>query len=74
MKIAALMSRSCRVRQDGHSHVRVLMLSSESRCPHAEQVFELGYHLSIATRRRPALAALYSTMRRKATQPQSEMD
>jgi beta-N-acetylhexosaminidase len=42
MFFAALMSRSCRVPQDGHCHVRVLMLSSASKCPHAEQVFELG--------------------------------
>jgi hypothetical protein len=54
MFLAALMSRSFRVPQDGHCQVLVLRLSSASRYPHAEQVFELGYHLSITTRRRPA--------------------
>ena len=38
MFFAALMSRSCRVRQDGHVQCRVDRLSSASRCPHAEQV------------------------------------
>jgi hypothetical protein len=50
MFFAALTSRSCRVPQDGHGHVRVLRFSSVSRCPHAEQVFELGYHRSITIR------------------------
>src|SRR5207244_1281396 len=73
MFFAALTSRSCRVPQDGHCHVLVDRLSTASKCPHVEQVFELGYHRSITTRCRPALAALYSTMRRKAPQPQSEI-
>src|SRR5690349_6965391 len=73
MFFAALMSRSCRVPQDGHCHVLVLRLSSASRYPHAEQVFELGYHRSITIRCLPALAALYESMRRKVPQPQSEM-
>ena len=73
MFFAALMSRSCRVPQDGHCHVRVLRDSSASKCPHELHVLELGYHLSITIRCRPALAALYSTMRRKAPQPQGQM-
>ena len=39
---AALISRSCRVPQDGHCHARVLSGSSASRCPQAEQVLLLG--------------------------------
>ena len=49
MFLAALMSRSCRVPQDGHCQVLVLRLSSASTYRHAEQVFELGYHRSITT-------------------------
>src|SRR2546423_14315589 len=73
MFFAALMSRSCRVPQDGHCHVLVLRLSSASRCPHAEQVFELGYHRSITIRCRPARAVLYPSMRRKVPQPQAAL-
>jgi hypothetical protein len=43
MFFAALMSRSCRMPQDGHCHVRVLRLSSASKCPHSEQVLDEGY-------------------------------
>ncbi len=43
MFFAALTSRSCRVPQDGHVQCRVDRLSSASRCPHAEQVFDEGY-------------------------------
>ena len=67
MFFAALMSRSCRVPQDGHCHVRIFKLSSVRRNPHVEQVFELGYHRSITIRCRPALAALYSSMRRMSS-------
>ena len=73
MFLAALTSRSCRVPQDGHCHVRVLSERSASRCPHAEHVLELGYQRPVTIRCRPAVAALYSTMRRKVPQPQSEM-
>ena len=38
-----------RAAADGRCHVRALRLSSASRCPHAEQVFELGYQRSTAT-------------------------
>lgn len=37
--MAALMSRSCRMPQDGHVQCRVERLSSASRCPHAEHVY-----------------------------------
>src|SRR5437660_12300642 len=73
MFFAALMSRSCRVPQDGHCHVLVDRLNTASKCPHELHVLELGYHLSITIRCRPALDALYSNMRRKAPQPQSEL-
>src|SRR5205823_14156650 len=63
----------CRVPQDRHCHVLVDRISTASKCPHELHVLELGYHLSITIRCRPALDALYSTMRRKAPQPQSEM-
>jgi hypothetical protein len=58
MFFAALMSRSCRVPQDGHVQCRVFRLSSASRCPHAEQVFEDGYQRLGATTVRPQRAAL----------------
>ena len=73
MFFAALMSRSCRVRQHGHSHVRVFKLSSASRCPHAEQVLLEGYQRSITIRCRPALAVLYASICRKVPHPQSAM-
>src|SRR3712207_7312980 len=40
--LAALRSRSCRAPQAGHCHVLTLKARSASRCPHAEQVLELG--------------------------------
>jgi len=73
MFLAALMSRSCRVPQDGHCHVRVFSESSASRCPHELHVLELGYQRPITITCRPALAALYSTMTRKVPHPQSEI-
>ena len=73
MFFAALMSRSWRVRQDGHVQYLVFKLSSASRCPHAEHVFELGYQRPITIRCRPALAALYASIWRKVPHPQSEM-
>ena len=48
-------------------------LSSASRYPHAEQVFELGYHLSSTTSSRPARWHLYSSWRRNSPHPQSEI-
>jgi hypothetical protein len=42
MFLAALISRSCRVRQPGQVQCRVLKESSASRYPHAEQVFDDG--------------------------------
>ena len=71
---AALMSRSCRVRQDGHDQCLVFKLRSESRYPHAEQVLLEGYQRSITIRRRPCLAALYSSWRRNSPQPASWID
>ena len=50
---AALISRSCRARQDGHVQCLVERLSSASRCPHAEQVLDDGYQRSITTSWRP---------------------
>ena len=73
MFFAALMSRSCRAPQDGHCHVRVLRLRSASRCPHAEQVFELGYQRSTAMTVRPWRWALYSSMDRNSAQPVQEI-
>ena len=73
MFFAALMSRSCRVPQDGHCHVRVERLSSASRCPQALQVLLEGYQRPVTIRCRPALAALYPIMRRKVPHPQSQM-
>src|SRR5690348_7769030 len=73
MFFAAFTSLLCRVRQDGHCHVRVLRLRDGSRCPQAEQVLELGYQRSITIRWRPAFAALYSSCRRNSPQPQSEI-
>ena len=67
------MSRSCRDRHDGHVQCLVDRLSSASRCPHAEHVFELGYQRSIATSSRPARSHLYVSRRRNSPQPQSEM-
>ena len=69
----ALTSRSCRVRQDGHVQCLVVKLGSASRCPHAEQVLELGYQRPVTIRCRPALAALYSSIWRKVPHPQSQM-
>jgi hypothetical protein len=66
MFFAALWSRSCRVPQDGHCHVRVFKLRSARRYPHAEHVLDDGYHRSTVITRRPYLAALYSIMTRKA--------
>ena len=71
--MAAFSSRSCRVPQAGHVQWRVPRLKPVRRCPHAEQVFELGYQRSITIRRRPALAVLYSNRRRKVPHPESEM-
>jgi hypothetical protein len=65
MFFAALWSRSCRVPQDGHCHVRVFKLRLARRCPHAEHVFDDGYHRPITITRRPYLAALYAVMARK---------
>src|SRR5207237_3089723 len=59
MFFAALMSRSCRVPQDGHRHCLVDRLRSVSRCPHAEQVLLEGYQRSMTTRRRPYRSHLY---------------
>ena len=73
MFLAALMSRSCRVPQDGHCQVLVLRLSSASRYRHAERVFELGYHRSITTSCRLYRSHLYSSWRRNSPQPQSEI-
>ena len=73
MFFAALMSRSCRVPQDGHVQCLVVKLSSASRCPHAEHVLELGYQRPITIRCRPALAVLYSIIWRKVPHPQSQM-
>src|SRR6185437_1416917 len=53
MFLAALISRSCRDRQDGHVQCLIDRLSSVSRCPHAEHVLELGYQRSITTSSRP---------------------
>jgi hypothetical protein len=50
MFFAALMSRSCRVPQDGQLQFLVDRLRSASRCPHAEQVLLEGYQRSITTR------------------------
>ena len=73
MFFAALISRSCRVPQDGHCHTRIFKLSSARTCPHAEHIFDDGYHRSITITRRPALAALYSSISRKVPHPQSEI-
>src|SRR5262245_61742034 len=73
MFFAALMSRSCRVRQPGHVQCRVDRLSVASRCPHAEQVLLLGYQRLITTRLRPARTALYVSCRRNSPHPQSEI-
>ncbi len=73
MFLAALMSRSCREPQDGHVQCLVFKLSSASRCPHAEQVLLEGYQRPVTIRCRPALAVLYSSMRRKVPHPQSLM-
>ena len=73
MFFAALMSRSCRVRQDGHVQCLVFKLSSASRCPDAEHLFELGYQRPITIRCRPARAVLYSIIWRKVPHPQSLM-
>jgi hypothetical protein len=64
MFFAALTSRSCRVPQDGHGHVRVPRPSSARTCPHAEHVLADGYHRSITITRRPHRAALYASMAR----------
>ena len=73
MFFAALMSRSCRVRQDGHVQCLVFKLRSASRYPHELQVFELGYQRSITISRRPYFAVLYSSWRRNSPQPTSRM-
>ena len=73
MFLAALMSRSCRVPQDGHIQCLVFKLSSASRCSHAEQVLVDGYQRSITIRCRPYLAASYASMARKVPHPPSEM-
>ena len=73
MFFAALWSRSCRVPQDGHCHVRVFKLKLARRYPHAEHVLADGCHRSITMRCRPVLAALYSSMARKVPHPQSEI-
>ena len=71
MFFAALISRSCRVPQDGHVQCRVSRLSSARTCPHAEHIFELGNHRSITITRRPHRAALYSSIALKVPHPQS---
>ena len=58
MFFAALRSRSCRVRQDGHGQCRVFKLRPASRRPHAEQVLLDGYQRSMTIRRRPCPFAL----------------
>ena len=63
------MSRSCRVPQDGHCHVRVFKLRSARRYPHAEHVLDDGYHRSTVITRRPYLAALYSIMAPEGAPP-----
>jgi len=73
MSFAALISRSCRVPQDGHCHIRVFKLSSARTCPHDEHIFDDGNHRSITITRRPARAALYSSISRKVPHPQSEI-
>src|SRR6516165_7736361 len=73
MFLAALRSRSCRVRQSGHVQRLVLSLSSGSRYPHAEQILDDGNHLSTAIRFRPYRAHLYSSCRLNSPQPQAEM-
>ena len=73
MFFAALISRSCRVPQDGHVQCRTSRLSSARTCPHAEHIFELGNHRSITITRRPYRAALYSSISLKLPHPQSEI-
>jgi hypothetical protein len=73
MFFAALMSRSFRARQEGHVQCLVDRLSWASTCPHAEQVFELGYQRPITTSSRPYRPHLYSSWRRNSPQPQSEI-
>src|SRR5438270_12372422 len=73
MFFAALMSRLCREPHEGHVQCRVDRLSSASRCPHAEQVLELGYQRLITIRSRPARSHLRASWRRNSPQPQSEM-
>ena len=53
MFFAALWSRSCRVPQDGHCHVRVFKFRSARRYPHAEHVLDEGYHRPAVITRRP---------------------
>jgi hypothetical protein len=71
MFFAALMSRSCRVPQDGHCHARTFKPRLARTNPHAEHVLDDGYHRSITIRCRPYLAALYSSISRKVPHPQS---
>jgi hypothetical protein len=53
MFFAAFTSRSCRVPHDGHVQRRVERDRAPSRCPHAEQVLELGYQRSAVITVRP---------------------
>jgi hypothetical protein len=71
MFFAALISRSCRVPQDGHCHIRIFKPKLARTYPHAEHALDDGYHRSTMITRRPCLAALYSSMARKVPYPQS---
>ena len=73
MFFAASRSRSCRAPQGEHVHCLVDRLSSASRCPHAEHVFELGYQRSTAITVRPYQSAVYSSCRRSSAQEASEI-
>src|SRR2546422_11020815 len=73
MLCAALISRSCHVPQQGHTHSRTSNVSVSRTCPQSEHVFEEGYQRAILMIVRPYHVALYSSWRVNSPQPTSLM-
>src|SRR5215207_5634968 len=68
---AALASRSWMTPHAWHAQERTLSGLGPSRCPHAEQVCEVGSQRPTLTTRRPCWAALSCNSRRNRPQPAS---
>src|SRR5205085_929713 len=73
MFLAALISLSWHVPQQGHTHSLTSNVRVSRTCPQSEQVLEEGYHRSILMMVLPYHLALYSSRRVNSPQPTSLM-